>query len=42
LNSRNGWTPKTVQTEVGPIPLAVPRDRDSSFTPLLGGVSLSV
>jgi putative transposase len=35
LNSRNGWTPKTVQTEVGPIPLAVPRDRDSSFTPLL-------
>jgi putative transposase len=35
LNSRNGWTPKTVQTEVGPIPFAVPRDRDSSFTPLL-------
>jgi len=35
LNSRNGWTPKTVQTEVGPIGLSVPRDRDASFTPLL-------
>jgi putative transposase len=35
LNSRNGYTGKTVQTEVGSIPLSVPRDRDSSFTPLL-------
>ncbi len=34
-NSRNGTTPKTVQTEVGPIGLDVPRDRTSSFTPAL-------
>jgi putative transposase len=34
-NSRNGYTPKTVQTEVGPVGLAVPRDRDSSFEPRL-------
>jgi len=34
-NSRNGTTPKTVQTEVGPIGLDVPRDRTSSFSPAL-------
>lgn len=34
-NSRNGSTPKTLQTEVGPVELAVPRDRDGSFTPRL-------
>jgi putative transposase len=34
-NSRNGSSPKTVQTEIGPVPLAVPRDRDSSFEPRL-------
>ncbi len=34
-NSRNGYTPKTMLTEVGPVPLSVPRDRDGSFTPLL-------
>lgn len=34
-NARNGSTPKTVQTEAGPVPLAVPRDRDGSFTPRL-------
>jgi putative transposase len=34
-NSRNGSSPKTVQTEVGAIPLAVPRDRNSSFEPRL-------
>lgn len=34
-NSRNGSTPKTVQTEVGPVPLAVPRDRNGSFDPRL-------
>jgi putative transposase len=34
-NSRNGSTPKTVQTEVGPIPLDVPRDRAGTFTPVL-------
>src|SRR5512141_671653 len=34
-NSRNGTTPKTLSTEVGPIPLDVPRDRAGSFTPAL-------
>ncbi len=34
-NSRNGATGKTVQTEVGPIGLDVPRDRTSSFEPRL-------
>ncbi len=34
-NSRNGTRAKTVLTEVGPVELAVPRDRDSSFEPKL-------
>src|SRR5690242_17864421 len=34
-NSRNGSSRKTVQTEIGPIPLAVPRDRAGTFTPTL-------
>ncbi|GAA0961113.1 hypothetical protein GCM10009558_079790 [Virgisporangium aurantiacum] len=34
-NSRNGTTPKTVESEVGPIELDVPRDRAGSFTPRL-------
>lgn len=34
-NSRNGTTPKTVATEIGEIDLAVPRDRNGSFTPML-------
>jgi putative transposase len=34
-NSRNGTTPKTLSTEVGSVPLAVPRDRDGSFEPRL-------
>ena len=34
-NSRNGSTPKTVQTEVGQIGLDVPRDRLSTFEPRL-------
>ena len=34
-NSRNGSSSKTVATEVGDIELAVPRDRDSTFTPML-------
>jgi putative transposase len=34
-NARNGSTPKTLQSEVGPVPLAVPRDRDGSFEPRL-------
>ena len=34
-NSRNGAIAKTVQTGVGPVPLAVPRDRAGSFEPVL-------
>lgn len=34
-NSRNGSTPKTVGTQVGPVPLDVPRDRQGSFDPRL-------
>lgn len=34
-NSRNGTTPKTVASEVGDVPLDVPRDRQSSFEPRL-------
>lgn len=34
-NSRNGLTAKTLQTEVGPIELKVPRDRAGTFTPML-------
>jgi transposase-like protein len=34
-NYRNGSIAKTVQTGVGPVPLAVPRDRAGSFEPLL-------
>ena len=34
-NARNGRIAKTVQTGVGPVPLAVPRDRAGSFEPLL-------
>lgn len=30
---RNGHTPKTVQTDSGPITLQVPRDRDGDFAP---------
>lgn len=34
-NSRNGTFPKTVGSEIGDIELAVPRDRNGSFTPML-------
>jgi putative transposase len=34
-NSRNGTTPKTLQTEVGPVALDAPRDRAGTFTPAL-------
>jgi transposase-like protein len=34
-NHRNGSTPKTVLTEEGAIPLAIPRDRAGTFTPQL-------
>src|SRR6266581_5929462 len=32
-NSRNGTRAKTVLTEIGPVELEVPRDRDASFQP---------
>src|SRR4051812_1116681 len=34
-NHRNGTTPKTVLTEDGAIPLAIPRDRAGTFEPRL-------
>src|SRR5215831_2998690 len=34
-NHRNGTTPKTVLTEEGALPLAIPRDREGTFEPVL-------
>ena len=34
-NARNGKGQKTVQTDTGPVALAVPRDRNGSFAPQL-------
>lgn len=34
-NSRNGASDKTVASEVGDVPLRIPRDREGSFTPRL-------
>lgn len=34
-NVRNGHTPKTVQTDLGPVEIKTPRDRDASFEPQL-------
>ena len=34
-NSRNGKRSKTLLTEVGPVPVEVPRDRDGSFAPAI-------
>lgn len=34
-NSRNGTFPKTVASEIGDVELAVPRDRQGTFTPML-------
>jgi hypothetical protein len=34
-NSRNGTRSKTVLTEVGPVEIEVPRDRDGSFDPVI-------
>jgi putative transposase len=36
-NHRNGSTAKTVQTELGPVAVRTPRDRDGSFAPKLVG-----
>jgi len=34
-NSRNGSTPKTVASQIGDVDLAIPRDREGTFTPRL-------
>ena len=34
-NARNGTSPKTVYTDTGPVTIDTPRDRDSSFDPML-------
>src|SRR6478735_5673292 len=34
-NSRNGSRSKTVITEIGPVQIEVPRDRDGSFDPAI-------
>jgi putative transposase len=34
-NSRNGTRVKTVLTEIGPVQIEVPRDRDASFDPVI-------
>lgn len=34
-NSRNGTRAKTVLTEIGPVAIEVPRDRDGSFEPVI-------
>jgi putative transposase len=36
-NHRNGSTAKTLQTELGPVPVKTPRDRKGSFEPKLVG-----
>src|SRR3954462_13308081 len=36
-NVRNGSTPKTLATELGPVRIHTPRDRDASFAPRLVG-----
>ncbi len=41
-NSRNGTRAKTVLTDVGPVEIAVPRDRDGSFEPKILMVSADV
>ena len=34
-NSRNGVRPKTVITDIGPVTIDAPRDRDGTFTPVI-------
>lgn len=34
-NSRNGTTPKTLRTDHGDIPVAIPRDRNGTFEPVI-------
>jgi transposase-like protein len=35
VNERNGVRSKTVTTEIGPVRIDVPRDRDASFEPVI-------
>ena len=35
VNMRNGTRTKTVLTEIGPVEIEVPRDRDGSFEPVI-------
>jgi putative transposase len=37
-NQRNGKSCKTVLTDDGPLRLAIPRDRDGSFAPILSQI----
>jgi len=37
VNVRNGHTPKTVQTDLGPVAIKTPRDREGGFAPRLVG-----
>lgn len=41
-NSRNGTRAKTVLTDVGPVEIAVPRDRECSFEPKMSRSGRSV
>ncbi len=41
-NSRNGFSKKTLKTSIGDIPLDVPRDRESSFDPVIVTMFLGV
>ena len=34
-NARNGYTPKTLKSQVGEVEIATPRDREGSFEPQL-------
>jgi len=34
-NSRSGYTPKVLKTDVSEIPLEIPRDRNADFEPRL-------
>jgi hypothetical protein len=34
-NTRNGYTQKTLKSEQGPVEIAIPRDREGSYDPLL-------
>lgn len=36
-NSRNGYSPKTVHTDIGPVRIEVPRDRAGTFEPAIVG-----